>query len=43
MTGIEVLKVLKKSGFVLIHIGGSHYIMQKDKIRFPVPVHGKKI
>ncbi len=42
MTGNEILKVLKKNGFKVIRINGSHYIMEKGKIRFPVPVHGKK-
>ena len=43
MTGKELIKLLKKNGWILDRIAGSHYIMIKDKLRsIPVPVHGKK-
>ncbi len=44
MTGIELIKILKKNGWILDRISGSHYIMIKEKMRsIPIPVHGKKI
>lgn len=43
MTGKELVKLLKKSGWVLDRVAGSHYIMIKEGRRsVPVPVHGKK-
>jgi len=43
MTGIELVKILKKNGWSLDRITGSHYIMVKEgKRAVPVPVHGKK-
>jgi len=43
MTGKELLKILKKNGWVLDRISGSHHIMVKDTKRsIPVPLHGKK-
>lgn len=43
MTGKEVIKILKKNGWQLERITGSHHIMWKDGNRsVPVPVHGKK-
>ena len=42
MTGKELIKLLKKNGWVLDRISGSHHIMIKDEKRaVPVPVHGK--
>jgi len=44
MTGKELIKALKKNGWVLDRIRGSHHIMIKENERsIPVPVHGKKI
>jgi predicted RNA binding protein YcfA (HicA-like mRNA interferase family) len=40
MSGKAVIKLLKKHGWVLDHIQGSHYIMLKDNLKIPVPVHG---
>ena len=43
MTGKQVLDLLKKNGWVLDRIHGSHHVMVKDG--FPplsVPVHGPK-
>ncbi len=43
MTGKELLNILKKNGWVLDRISGSHHIMIKDNYRsIPIPVHGKK-
>ncbi|MBD3393162.1 MAG: addiction module toxin, HicA family, partial [Chitinivibrionales bacterium] len=43
MTGKELVKLLKKNGWVLDRIAGSHHIMIKEGLRsVPIPVHGKK-
>lgn len=43
MTGVELIKMLKKNGWVLDRISGSHHIMIKEgKRSIPIPVHGKK-
>jgi predicted RNA binding protein YcfA (HicA-like mRNA interferase family) len=43
MTGSELVKLLKKNGWTLDRISGSHHIMVKEgKRSVPVPVHGKK-
>jgi predicted RNA binding protein YcfA (HicA-like mRNA interferase family) len=43
MTGTELVKFLKKNGWVLDRITGSHHIMAKEgKRSVTVPVHGKK-
>ena len=43
MTGKELVKLLKKKGWVLDRITGSHHIMIKEgKRAVPVPVHGKR-
>jgi predicted RNA binding protein YcfA (HicA-like mRNA interferase family) len=40
MTGKELLKRLKKAGWELDRISGSHHIMRKGGISISVPVHG---
>jgi len=43
MTGSELVKLLKKNGWSVDRITGSHHIMVKARKRsIPVPVHGKK-
>jgi predicted RNA binding protein YcfA (HicA-like mRNA interferase family) len=43
MNGKELIKILKKNGWVLDRITGSHQIMIKEgKRAVPVPVHGSK-
>lgn len=43
MTGKELIKILKKNGWVLDRISGSHHIMVKEgKRSIPIPLHGKK-
>lgn len=42
MTGKELIKLLKKEGWELDRINGSHHIMIKDRMTLSVPVHGKK-
>jgi predicted RNA binding protein YcfA (HicA-like mRNA interferase family) len=39
MTGKEVIKLLKKHGWMLDHIQGSHHIMLKGAVKISVPVH----
>jgi predicted RNA binding protein YcfA (HicA-like mRNA interferase family) len=40
MSGKECVKLLKKHGWVLTRIRGSHHIMLKGETIIPVPVHG---
>ena len=42
MNGKELIKLLKKKGWVLDRINGSHHIMIKEDRTVVVPVHGKK-
>lgn len=42
MTGKEVLSLLKKNGWALDRISGSHHIMTKGIKTLSVPVHGNK-
>ncbi|MBN2363847.1 type II toxin-antitoxin system HicA family toxin [candidate division WOR-3 bacterium] len=43
MTGKEIINILRKQGWILDRVSGSHYIMIKENKRsIPVPVHGKK-
>lgn len=44
MNGKEIVDRLKKHGWKLNRINGSHHIMEHPKkfIAVPVPVHGKK-
>ena len=39
--GKEVVKALKKNGWVVARIKGSHFIMRKDSEVIPVPCHNK--
>ena len=42
MTGKELVKLLKKNGWELDRINGSHHIMYKGTKTLSVPVHGNK-
>jgi predicted RNA binding protein YcfA (HicA-like mRNA interferase family) len=43
MTGSDMVKLLRKNGWVVNRISGSHHIMVKEGRRaVPVPVHGKR-
>ena len=42
MTGKELLALLKKNGWVLDRINGSHYILIKGIKTLSVPVHGNR-
>ena len=47
ITGKELVRKLKKDGFVCKRIEGSHHILQKtfpdETVTIPVPVHAGKI
>jgi predicted RNA binding protein YcfA (HicA-like mRNA interferase family) len=44
MKGKDVITMLKKEGWVVKRVAGSHYIMQKEGYRLvPVPFHGKDL
>ncbi|GHV60682.1 addiction module toxin, HicA family protein [Spirochaetia bacterium] len=40
MSGKDFIKELKKDGWVLDRIKGSHHIMRKGSVSIVVPVHG---
>jgi len=40
MSGKDCVKLLKKHGWALERIRGSHHIMLKDGVGIPIPVHG---
>jgi len=42
MDGRQVIARLKAAGWVLDRVHGSHYIMVKEGVAVPVPVHGKQ-
>ncbi len=42
MDGKELAKLLKKNGWQLERIKGSHHIFTKNNKSLPVPIHGKK-
>lgn len=42
MTGKEVIAKLKREGWSLDRIQGSHHILTKDGRAVPVPVHGSR-
>ena len=43
MKGKELVKLLKKDGWVLDRVSGSHHIMVKDGRSVSVPVHNTDI
>ena len=42
MTGKELLKLLKKEGWEIIRIEGSHHILRKNGKTLVLPVHGNQ-
>ncbi|MCH7858419.1 MAG: type II toxin-antitoxin system HicA family toxin [Candidatus Marinimicrobia bacterium] len=42
MEGKELVKLLKKNGWQIDRISGSHHIMVKGSRTISVPVHGKQ-
>ena len=43
MKGKELVKLLKKNGWTLDRINGSHHVMEKDGCSVAIPVHNKDI
>lgn len=39
----DLLKLLKKNGWEVVRIRGSHHVLQKDKQTTVVPIHGKDV
>lgn len=39
----DLITLLKREGWVLVRITGSHHVLQKDGKTTVVPVHGKDI
>lgn len=39
----DLLKFLKKNGWEVVRINGSHHILQKDGKTVVVPIHGKDV
>ncbi len=42
MSGKDLVKLLRKNGWVVVRIEGSHHIMRKNSETVIVPVHGNK-
>jgi predicted RNA binding protein YcfA (HicA-like mRNA interferase family) len=42
MSGKEVIDILKKHGWVVLRISGSHHRMGNGSLRTTVPVHSKR-
>ena len=44
MNGKQIIALLKKEGWTLARINGSHHVMEKEGMSqgVPVPVHGTK-
>lgn len=41
-TGKAMVRFLKRRGFIVVRISGSHHVMQKGLLRTVVPVHGNE-
>lgn len=39
----DLLKLLKKNGWGIVRINGSHHVLQKDGKMTVVPIHGKDV
>lgn len=39
----DLLKLLKKNGWTVVRINGSHHVLQKDEKTTVIPLHGKDI
>lgn len=39
----DLLKLLKKNGWTVVRINGSHHILQKEGKTTVVPIHGKDV
>ena len=43
MTGKEMIRIFKKSGWEIIRIRGSHYTMKKGNLVEQIPYHTKEL
>ncbi len=41
-SGKELLDFLRKQGFEIVRIRGSHHFLQRGELRTTVPVHGQR-
>lgn len=39
----DLLRLLKKNGWTLARINGSHHVLQKDEQTTVIPIHGKDV
>ena len=39
----DLLKLLKKNGWNVVRINGSHHVLQKDGKTTVIPLHGKDV
>jgi len=43
VTGRQLIKIMKRNGWILDRVSGSHHVMIKEGRRsIPVPVHGQR-
>jgi predicted RNA binding protein YcfA (HicA-like mRNA interferase family) len=42
MTGKKAVRLLRKEGWVLVRVEGSHHILEKNNFIVSVPVHGNR-
>jgi mRNA interferase HicA len=38
----EFHRIILKNGWIHLRTNGSHYIYEKEDVRYPVPYHGSK-
>lgn len=39
----DLLKLLKKNGWVVVRVNGSHHVLQKGEQTTVVPLHGRDV
>lgn len=39
----DLLKLLKKSGWIVCRINGSHHVLKKDDKTVVIPIHGRDV
>lgn len=39
----DLLKLLKKNGWIVVRINGSHHVLQKNGETIVLPIHGKDV
>jgi predicted RNA binding protein YcfA (HicA-like mRNA interferase family) len=42
MKSNEFHRLVRKNGWILVRVEGSHYIYGKNGVNYPVPFHGSK-